>query len=288
MDNWTKRHTPATKNEKPCSSDQKNTENTINREKEEKITDNVTKPVIKISSEISQQNNEPTLWRRRSNIEGEGLSLNTGKVQGMKNATSTKEPSPKKASELIAFFDTSDKASKTSIKVEKVQTRIKQDDKKLKSKEEKGKNAVNRTKEEEKKHKSQNRRSFPFNIAKLTSKKTNERRRSIPKDNLSKTKSCGDLLAEQKIEALDEQTKYRNAKSQQKYDSTQEIGEKDITESNLSELSAELSAALATPPPKLVKLSMSRNYIMGNDDSSEEYRRTHGNNDGDGKNRNFN
>ena len=177
----------------------------------------------------------------------------------------------KKASELIAFFDAEQKDEtnkiKTNKKTDKVQSRGKNEEKKSKKKD--GKTTISKLKNDEKVQKSQNRKSFPFSLTKLTKTKASDRRKSEPKTNLSKAKSCGDLG----VEVNNEEKLEQKPKKLSYHEDEQKNHSEDVNKSdNLSELSAELSAALATPEPKLIELNLSRDYLMGNGDVSTGYR----------------
>ena len=135
--------------------------------------------------------------------------------------------------------------------------------------------------------KSQNRRSFPFNIAKLTKTKPSERRRSAPKTNLAKAKSCGDLentredtheetREDTRVEVHEQRPRKLSQDEERQKNNSEDISGHEgtkIVDTKLSELSAELSAALATPAPKLIEINLSRDYLMGNDDVSSLHRR---------------
>lgn len=133
-----------------------------------------------------------------------------------------------------------------------------------------------------------NRRSFPLNITRIMKNKGPERKSS--KSDLAKAKSCGDLLKEQAKEGAFER-KRRSSQSRADTVFTDEraasaLLEKEATKiserslqvdsntnvSKLSELSAELTAALATPPPKPIQLNISRNYLLDADNLTSSSR----------------
>ena len=177
----------------------------------------------------------------------------------------------KKASQLVAFFDARQKDEtnqiKSNKKTDKVQSRGIDEEKKSKKKD--GKTTISKLKNDEKVQKSQNRKSFPFSLTKLTKTKASDRRRSEPKTNLSKAKSCEDLGAEVNNEEKLEQKPQKLSD----HEDEQKNHSEDVNKSyNLSELLAELSAALATPEPKLIELNLSHDYFMGNGDVSTWFR----------------
>ncbi|CAB4010948.1 Hypothetical predicted protein [Paramuricea clavata] len=285
LDNWTKKHTDSQANEDSTS-------NIVETEGEQNSLPDVKQATIvaskpaEITDETSQQN-EPDKAGQISVKTGDSVSLRIEvpvfekvEVFGTDESRESEAGSPsKKASELIAFFDSgqNEKTSKIKAnkKTEKAQTRTKLGEKKAKDKHINSKTTLNKLKDEEKAQKSQNRKSFPFSLTKLTKTKGSDRRRSAPKTNLSKAKSCGDLIMEQKSEDVVEQKprKLSHAEEEQKNkDVLTKQDSENIVDSNLSELSAELSAALATPAPKLIELDLSRDYLMGNGDISTGYR----------------
>lgn len=285
LDNWTKKHTDCQANE-DFTSNIVETEGEQNSLLDEKQAAIATSKPAEITDETSQQN-EPDKAGQISVKTGDSVSLiievpvfEKVVVFGTDESRESKAGSPsKKASELIAFFDSSqnEKTSKPKAnkKTEKAQTRTKLDEKKAKDKHINSKTTLNKLKDEEKVQKSQNRKSFPFSLTKLTKTKASDRRRSAPKTNLSKAKSCGDLIMEQKSEDVVEQKprKLSHAEEEQKNkDVLTKQDSENIVDSNLSELSAELSAALATPAPKLIELDLSRDYLMGNGDVCTGYR----------------
>lgn len=165
--------------------------------------------------------------------------------------------SAKKASELIGYFDSSQNNTSKTKTSKKSETRaVKSEEKKAKVK--MGKTTANKVKDEEKQQKSQNRRSFPFNITKLTKSKASDRRRSTPKSNLSKASSCNDIVSQQQNEISVEE-KPKDLLLREKQPRITQIGENTV-DSQLSELSAELSAALATPALKLIDLDLPRDW----------------------------
>ena len=287
IDNWTKKHTTEEQGEKESNSNMDVAEGQqdkpLNDRKQEPII--LTSQPVEITVKICPPLKEPVKTREitdKNDFSQEHVSekvLKTERTEESQKST-TEADSSKKASELIAFFDTSqkDKATKTKSnkKAEKLQTRNKQEATKIKNKDVNSKTTLNKTKDSEKAQKSQNRKSFPFNITKLTKAKSSDKRRSVPKANLPKAKSCEDLLREQKNDEICEQKPRHSShvEEEQKKD-LEDLNKKDgskIVDSELSELSAELSAALAAPPQKLVEINMSRDYLLGNGDVSKNYR----------------
>jgi hypothetical protein len=281
IDNWTKKHTMETELKEELTSNKKDTEgeeidekqSTIATSKPDELPSNQKEPDK--ASEISKETKDSVCEKPDELVSEKSEVLRTNELR--KNEAVS--PS-KKASELIAFFDTGqqdEKASKTKTnkKAEKIQVHIKLNEKKFKDKYVNGKTSkLNKLKDEEKQQKSQHRKSFPFSLTKLTKTKASDRRRSAPKTNLSKAKSCGDLLTDDKDEDVLEQRPRKRSIEEQKNEDVlvpKQEGKK-IVHSELSELSAELSAALATPAPKVVELNLSRDYLMGNGDVSTGYR----------------
>ena len=282
IDNWTKKHTMESEAKEELTRNMKDTEGEQMNEKQSTIAtskpDELTGEALhqkerEKASEISKETEDSVSQKP------DELVFEKNEVVATDELRENEAVSPsKKASELIAFFDTGqqDKASKTKAdkKAEKSQPRNKSDEKRGKDKYINGKtNKINKLKDEEKQAKSQNRKSFPFSLAKLTKTKASDRRRSAPKTNISKAKSCGDLLTEQKDANVLGQRPRKQSIEEQKNDDvlTKQNSKKDV-HAELSELSAELSAALATPAPKVVELNLSRDYLMGNGDISTGYR----------------
>lgn len=286
IDNWTKKHAAEEQGKKDSNSNMDVAEgqqdNLLNDRKQEPVI--LTSQPVEITVKICPQHKEPVKTREiteKNDISQEHVSEKVLKTErtGESHKSTAEADSSKKASELIAFFDAGqkDKATKTKSnkKAEKLQTRNKQEATKVKNKDVNSKTTLNKMKDSEKAQKSQNRKSFPFNITKLTKAKSSDKRRSVPKANLSKAKSCEDLLREQKNDEIHEQRPRHSShiEEEQKHD-LEDLNKKDgskIVDSELSELSAELSAALATPPQKLVEINMSRDYLLGNGDVSTNY-----------------
>jgi hypothetical protein len=285
LDNWMKKHTVDSEAKDESKSNVEKTEGEQNSLHDEKQCTTATSKSAEVTGETSQQTetnktsqisakNEHTA-SQKTEVPVLEKSEVSGKEQTDLRENEAGSPS-KKTSELIAFFDAGqqDNADKTKTKAnkkaEKVQRKL--DEKKVKDKH--NKTTLNKLKNEEKAQKSQNRKSFPFSITKLTKTKASDRRRSAPKTNLSKAKSCGDLLTEHKRQDVQEQRAKKPPVEEQNNgsDVLTEQDSKIIVDSELSELSAELSAALATPPPKLIELDLSRDYLMGNGDVSTGYR----------------
>lgn len=138
--------------------------------------------------------------------------------------------------------------------------------------------------------------SFPPNTATFNIRSKNgERKRNSKGSNLSKAKSCGDLLEEQAKESVCETRIRRNSESENQVEEDKTLapglplplpqekpssipGDSYFSQNgtevtDLSELSAELNAALAKPTPEPVKLNLSRNYLL-DDDNATSFNRT--------------
>lgn len=287
IDNWTKKHTTEDEGKQDLNSNvdvAEGQKNPLIDGKQVPII--LTSQPVEIKVKISPQHKKPVKTREiiEKNVDSASQELVLEKIEVLKPERTDEshenkaDSSLKKASELIAFFDAGqkEKASKTKSnkKTEKVQTRNKQDE--IKAKNINSKTTLNKLKDSEKVQKSQNRKSFPFNITKLTKTKTSDKRRSVPKTNLSKAKSCGDLLTDEKSDEVREQKPRHSShiEDEQKHD-FEDLSKADsikIVDSELSELSAELSAALAAPPQKLVEINLSRDYLIGNGGVSSNYR----------------
>lgn len=121
--------------------------------------------------------------------------------------------------------------------------------------------------------------------------KSGERRRHSKGSNLSKAKSCGDLLEEEAKESVCKPKIRRNSESERKLEEDKIVvpglpQEKPSSVPNhshftqnftevpdLIELSAELNAALAKPTPEPIKINLSRNYLL-DDDNTTFFNRT--------------
>ena len=289
IDNWTKKHTTEDEGQQDLNSDMDVAEGQKNP-----LIDGKQVPVIltsqpvEIAVKICPQHKEPVEKKEiiEENVNSVSQKLVLEKIKVLKpemkdeSHENEADSSLKKTSELIAFFDPGQKEktskTKSNKKAEKVQSRSKQDERKAKNKDINGKTTLSKLKDSEKAQKSQNRKSFPFNITKLTKTKTSDKRRSVPKTNLSKAKSCGDLLTDEKGDEIHEQKpRHSSHVEEEQTHELEDLNKKDsskIVDSELSELSAELSAALATPPQKLVEINLSRDYLIGNGEVSSNYR----------------